>query len=242
MSALYITTPSPQNVYVLKAEEIYQTVRRTNRERVNEKAFKTVFETLMTSAPPEHVLGAYPSVVTANPKSSYYNISRCRRGKKMSQPTSMARWRCVAMSSNAKALWTHPSISTRGKKCLQWRQHKRSDMRRKDVCIQWETWLISFLFYNACSKLRCLPLVTLCRSISCFPLWRRIALSNIFYGSIGFFWCSTENEMKHKKRFDRLRFTSFRCLLLMSKGTRILAKPAQGLRGRSEKPLRMHKV
>lgn len=56
MSALYITTPSPQNVYVLKAEEIYQTVRGTSRERVKEKAFKTVFETPLTSAPPEHVL------------------------------------------------------------------------------------------------------------------------------------------------------------------------------------------
>lgn len=90
----------------------------------------------------------------------------------------------------------------------------------EDVCIQWETWLISpfFLFYIACSKLRMLPLVTLSPidfKLSFFFLTTH-RLEEHFLWFNRFSFVRWENEMKHKKRFDGLRFTSFGCLLLMS--------------------------
>lgn len=56
--------PSPEDVYVLKAVENLTNCHKNELKR--EKAFKTVFEKLLTSTTPKHVLTASPF-----PKSRY---------------------------------------------------------------------------------------------------------------------------------------------------------------------------
>lgn len=139
----YDSHPHKKSVYVQNVREnLMKTSEKWSGKGKKEKAFKIVFETLLTSTTPKHVFNStnlrniYEKLFDLH--ESYKNKCACDVGWKEGE--------------EKKELWTRPSINRRRKNAFVQRQYCKivSDKRYKRYVYSNETWLIWFLFVLRC--------------------------------------------------------------------------------------------